>query len=124
MLIPTKNTSEACQYYAVLFGGIDVNDTKYAKLKEHIQDGFKSFAENTGGRVFVPVNAFIGRYLRLMALLEIGENKLLLEDVRSFFGGMVSSTGTLWEYKEKKGSYDHGFASYAAFAIAKAAGKI
>ena len=123
-LIPTKNSSEACQYYALLFGGIDVNDTKYAKLKEHIQDGFKSFAENTGGHVFVPVNAFIGRYLRLMALLEMGENKLLLEDVRAFFGGMVSSTGTLWEYKEKKGSYDHGFASYAALAIAKAAGKI
>jgi hypothetical protein len=30
---------------------------------------------------------------------------------------MIEKTGTLWEYKQHKGSYDHGFASYAVVAI-------
>ncbi|MBQ9745495.1 MAG: hypothetical protein IJW21_01565, partial [Clostridia bacterium] len=123
VLTPARNSSEACQYYAVLFGGIDVCAPEYARLRAHILDEFRSFAENTGGRAFVPVNAFIGRYLCIMALLKMGEHALLLESVKAVFGGMVRSTGTLWEYKQKKGSYDHGFASFAALAITEASKK-
>ena len=115
----TKNSSEACQYYALLFGDIDIDAPEYKFLKKHILDGFCTFAQNTQGREFVPVNAFIGRYLRIMALQKMSEKAILLENIASFFGGMVSSTGTLWEYKQKKGSYDHGFASYAAVALAE-----
>lgn len=119
-LVCTRNSSEACQYYAALFGGIDLDAPEYAHLKAHILDGFESFAQNLGTRAFVPVNAFIGRYLRIMTLLRMGEHEILLENVKAFFGGMVRDTGTLWEYKQKKGSYDHGFASYVAAAIAQA----
>ena len=115
----TKNSSEACQYYALLFGGIDIDSPEYKLLKKHILDGFCTFAQDTQGREFVPVNAFIGRYLRIMALQKMSEKAILLENIALFFGGMVSSTGTLWEYKQKKGSYDHGFASYAAVALAE-----
>lgn len=113
-LVRTRNSSEAGQYYAALFGGINLEDARYAALKAHILNGFDAFAVDLGDRGFVPVNAFIGRYLRMMTLEKMGEKALLLENIRAFFGGMASLTGTLWEYKEQKGSYDHGFASYVA----------
>jgi alpha-L-rhamnosidase len=65
----------------------------------------------------VPVNAFIGFYLKMCALMKMGERELLEKVVKDFFGGMVESTGTLWEYAQRKGSHDHGFASFAAIAI-------
>ncbi len=117
-LVPTRNCSEACQYYAALFGGIDINAPEYAKLKSHMLNGFKTFSSALGARAFVPVNAFIGLYLRIMTLMEMGEKELLLADVKAFFGGMAKDTGTLWENKDKNGSLDHGFASYAAMAMA------
>ena len=111
----TRNSSEAGQYYAILFGGVDLDDPKYQKLKEYVGNSFATF--NTEGRGFVPVNAFIGLYLRILSLMARGERNLLKADLKSFFGGMVASTGTLWEYKQLKGSHDHGFASLAALAI-------
>ena len=111
----TRNSSEAGQYYAVLFGKIDIDAPKYSKLREYVKDGFSSFC--TEGREFVEVNAFIGFYLRLMVLMELGDTVLLEDNIKTFFGNMAALTGTLWEYKEGKGSRDHGFASYAAIAI-------
>ena len=61
-----------------------------------------------------------GAYLRLEALLKMGKKELVLSDIRSFFGHMSQHTGTLWEYRQEKGSKDHGFASYALVAIMKA----
>ena len=78
-------------------------------------DNFSSF--DPTGRSFVPVNAFIGLYVRICALMKLGWTDILEKDIKSFFGGMVEATGTLWEYKQHKGSYDHGFASFAAVAI-------
>ena len=111
----TRNSSEAGQYYALLFGGIDLNSPKYEKLREYVGNSFATF--DTEGRGFVPVNAFIGFYLRICTLMRLGKKELLRQDLKSFFGGMVASTGTLWEYKQFKGSFDHGFASLAALAI-------
>ena len=108
------DTSEAGQYYAILFGGVDMDAPEYKGLKENVLTGFKNRRDD--GRVFVPVNAFIGFYLRICVLMKLGEKEVLRQDLKEFFGGMVSSTGTLWEYKERKGSYDHGFASLAAMA--------
>ena len=114
-LVNTKNSSEAGQYYAILFGNFDINEAKYAKLKAHILEGFCNF--DITDRGFVPVNAFIGFYIKICAMMKLGWFELLEKDVKSFFGGMVEATGTLWEYKQHKGSYDHGFASFAAIAI-------
>ena len=120
-LVNSDHTSEACQYYALLFGDVDLEEPRYSFLKEQI---FKNFADIQGAeRTFVPVNAFIGLYLRLMALLKLGFYDLLLTDVKDFFGGMVEKTNTLWEYRQQKGSYDHGFASFAAVAIWRALNK-
>ena len=111
----TRNSSEAGQYYAILFGDVDLGEPKYEKLREYVGNSFATFDATDRG--FVPVNAFIGLYLRIAALMKLGEKKLLAEDLIGFFGGMVASTGTLWEYKERIGSHDHGFASFAALAI-------
>lgn len=118
----TGNTSEAGQYYALLFGNIDLNAPQYAALKKHVQSRCAGVAES--GRRFVPVNAFIGLYLRIKTLLKLEWHSLLLEDISDFFGGMAEKTGTLWEYRQMKGSFDHGFASYAAYAMCVALEKL
>ncbi len=111
----TKNSSEAGQYYALLFGDLDIADPRYSKLMAHVENSFADF--DATGRGFVPVNAFIGLYLRIWLLMKLGKKELLCADLKAFFSGMVASTGTLWEYKQHKGSYDHGFASFVALAI-------
>ncbi len=125
----TKNSSEAGQYYAILFGNVDIDAPEFSKLKSYVIDGFKTF--NTEGRGFVPVNAFIGFYLRICVLMKLGYRDILEKDIKFFFGGMSELTGTLWEYRLdrkdendesfksriQRGSLDHGFASFAAVAI-------
>lgn len=108
----TGNVSEICQYYAYLFGDIDLDDEKYAKYREHLFSGCKG-AERT----VEPINAFIGLYLRIKTLLQTKQYGLLLDEVEGFFGQMADLTGTLWENRTTGGSLDHGFASYAAYAM-------
>ena len=112
----TQNVSEACQYYGVLFGGVDLADAKYAQLAQHIKNGFANF--NKGDRDFCPINAFIGLYLRMNVLSNLGWNDVIAADVEGFFGDMCDETGTLWECRKDNGlpvgSLDHGFASYVA----------
>ena len=50
------------------------------------------------------------------------KNDILLSDIVGFFGHMGESTATLWEYRERHGSRDHGFASLALVAIRQALG--
>ena len=117
-LVLQDHASEACQYYAILFGGIDWHAQRFAPLKELIVTVFTP--DRTVLPEIIPVNAFIGAYLRIEALLKMGQYDLLLENIRDFFGKMEQRTGTLWEYRQFKGSYDHGFASYAVAAAMKA----
>ena len=120
MLVRQDDCSEACQYYALLFGGIDRNAPQYSELYRLVRNvlGAKRTEEHPE---IAPINAFIGAYLRLEVLLVLGEHELVLESVKDFFGDMASRTGTLWEYRERRhGSQDHGFASYALVAIQKA----
>ncbi len=114
-----EDSSEACQYYAVLFGGIDMDSEKYKELKALIMDVFSPKREGIMPEIF-PINMFIGAYLRMEALLKMKAYELVLRDVVGFFGNMEKYTGTLWEYKQHKGSYDHGFASYALVIIKEA----
>lgn len=114
-----EDSSEACQYYAVLFGGIDLSTPEYSFLKHLITDVFTPDRKEEMPQVF-PVNMFIGAYLRMEALLQMEEYRLVLKDIEEFFGNMEKYTGTLWEYKQHKGSYDHGFASYALVVMQEA----
>ena len=118
-LIRQEHCSEAGQYYAILFGGFDVNEPKYAELKHLVCNVFSA---NRNGALpeIAEINAFIGAYLRLEALLKMKEYRLVLRDVKEFFGCMEAETGTLWEYRQRHGSRDHGFASYALVAMTEA----
>lgn len=111
--------SEICQYYAILFAGIDMNEEKYAELLRLVREVFGAIRKEEVANV-EPINAFIGVYLRLEALLKLEAYDLVIGDVKDFFGNMERLTGTLWENRSIHGSLDHGFASYAAAAMMKA----
>lgn len=118
-LVLQDDISEICQYYAILFAGIEITDEKYRELRRLVREVFGAIRKEDMPEIEV-INAFIGVYLRLEALLKIGENELVINDVESFFGNMEKLTGTLWENRFIHGSLDHGFASYAAVAMMKA----
>ncbi|MBQ8409174.1 MAG: hypothetical protein IJY39_09965 [Clostridia bacterium] len=118
-LVLQNDISEICQYYAILFAGIDMNAPKYAELLRLVRDVFGAIRKEEMPEIEV-INAFIGVYLRLEALLKLKEFDLVLADIESFFGNMERLTGTLWENRSVHGSLDHGFASYAAVAMMKA----
>jgi alpha-L-rhamnosidase len=111
--------SEVCQYYAVRFGLISIDDPKYQILRKYVLDVFgkPNNAEDLGK--IEPANVLMGIYLRMEILLDMKEYRRLIEEVKQFFGGMAEHTGTLWEYKEMVGSLNHGFASYVAVVINK-----
>ena len=112
----TENFSECGQYYAILFGGIDINDEKYAYIKKQVFEGFAEMKENS--ETFTYVDILPGFYLKMWTLMKLGYKEHLTRMIKDFFGEMIDLTGTLWEYNpiRRKGSYDHGFASYAVVA--------
>lgn len=114
-----EDISEICQYYAILFAGIDITDARFAELRRLVREVFGAIRKEEMPEIEV-INAFIGVYLRLEALLKIEEYDLVISDVENFFGHMEKLTGTLWENRFIHGSLDHGFASYAAVAMMKA----
>lgn len=120
-LMRCADCSEAGQYYAILFGGIDMKAPEYAELRHLVLEVFGADRTVLLEEI-APINAFIGAYLRLEALLKMGEKEAVLHSLTTFFGGMAGETGTLWEYRERHGSRDHGFASYALVAMRAALG--
>ena len=113
------HASEVCQYYALLFGGIDSKAPEYAFLMHLITDVFALDRKGAMPEI-IEINVFPGLFLRMDALMKLGEYDLVLTTVEDFFGKMEPYTGTLWEYRQFKGSYDHGFSSIA-YAVMKEA---
>lgn len=118
-LILQKDCSEIAQYYAILFGGFDINKGEYAPLKELVIQKCTTGSTNFPTDI-EPINLFIGVYLRIEALLKLKEYDLVLKDIRLFFGEMGAKTGTLWEHRQTNGSRNHGFASYVLVAMLRA----
>ncbi len=122
----TGNTSETAQYYAIHFGELNLNEERFAFLKNAFENVFGCDHSNYAslGREIAPSNAFMGIYLRIECLLERGMYDRVLEEIKGFFGGMAQLTGTLWEHDNvHSGSLNHGFASYVAAAIRQALGR-
>ena len=115
-LVLQDHASEVGQYYAILFGELDIHSEKYAGLKDLV---LNVFAPDRQGKMpeILEFNMIMGAYMRLELLAKMGEYDLLLHDIKGMFGQMEEHTGTLWEYRIRKGSYDHGICAYAAFAI-------
>jgi len=118
LVVCPEDCSEAGQYYAILFGDVDLRDQTYAYLRDLIYNVFG--ADRKSHPEIHPINAFIGAYLRLEVLLKLEEYRLVMRDIADFFGCMEAETGTLWEYRQEKGSKDHGFASFACVALLRA----
>jgi hypothetical protein len=114
-LINTANVSEAGQYYAILFGRIDVSLPKYAGLLEYVKSGFEGYEAEHGA--LCRINAFIGLYLRVKLLVQLSFVEPLYRTMIEHCLPMAEATGTLWEMKLDTGSLDHGFASYLATAL-------
>ncbi|MBR6787952.1 MAG: hypothetical protein IKM26_08540 [Clostridia bacterium] len=112
-LVQTANTTEVCQYYAFFFHVAD--GESYPELKNIVLNGFGAHRKIKNDYPNVPfANAFIGNYMRMMILMEMGEYTQVLKDIRDYFGFMAEKTGSLWEYDTPRASCCHGFASYVA----------
>ncbi len=112
----TRNTSEACQYYAFFFDcasprGEGALWKTLAGSFGPSRDAAKTFPE-----VF-PANSFIGNYLRIELLSREGMCDQLRNEIADFFVYMADRTGTLWENTHALASCDHGFASHAAHTL-------
>ncbi len=100
--------SETCQYYA-LFMGLCPND----EFKETIKNEFGPMRTDAYPEIGRS-NMFIGNYLRLMWLCDIGEYDRVVNESAEYFSTMAEKTGTLWEHNHPNASCNHGFASVSA----------
>ena len=87
---------------AMVFGG--VREERIALNEDSLWTGYPAFCDQPEDLNQKP--CAIGRIQK--------------NDVKGFFGTMEEYTGTLWEYRQFEGSYDHGFASYALVVIKEA----
>lgn len=122
-LINTGNISETCQYYAFFCGVADAKDKRFNTLADTliIEFGGKKQPDYE----IEPAAPFIGKYLRLIMLLNMKQFTSVLNDISGYFACMAKSTGTLWENDKKEslehgGSLNHGFASFAGVALVMA----
>ena len=116
--------SEAGQYYAALFGGIDLDAPPYRELRRLILEVFSPERKDDDSGI-IPFEMIPGGYLRLTLLSCMKQWDLLLRDIQTIFGPMAAENGTLWEYRSGKGSRDHGLCSYvAALILAAQAGSL
>ncbi len=106
-------SSEASQYYCRWLGLADGNEDEgwNILLKQHGPCP-EHYPENLMlGRCGV----FIGLYIRMELLSQLGYTEILLREMKHLFGYMMSNgPGTLWENLTSEASVNHGFASHAA----------
>ncbi len=118
--VPTVNgnISEACQYYAFRFGlavGERFEPLRRSLINDFTPDGVVAGIERA--------NALMGLYMRMELLAEWDEYERLVSEIRSYYGPMARTSGTLWEHKDGKNSLNHGFASYVAVPLLNIFGK-
>ena len=112
-LVLSGECTECCQYYAFYFGAAD--EKTHPELFNTVVNDFGPGRDVS--KVFpeiAPANAFIGNYLRLDWLMNVGLKEKVKENVLGFFYGMAKKTGTLWELMDPVASCNHGFASHVA----------
>lgn len=106
--------TEVCQYYAFFFGAATA-DTHPELLRTLVED-FGPDRVRTGKWPQIhPANAFIGNYLRLDILMQLGYQDTVRENIEGYFLYMADKTGTLWENVGSTASCNHGFASYVLY---------
>ncbi len=110
-LVPTRNRTETCQYYAFYFGV--ATPTSHPKLWATLRDRFGPERVKRGEfKEIHESNAFIGNVLRLELLSREGLTRQLINESRAYLLYMADRTGTLWEHQNEQASLNHGFASH------------
>lgn len=110
-LISSGERTEVCQYYAFFFGAATAES--HPELLKILVEDFGPDRKNTGAWPQIhPANAFIGNYLRLDILMELGYYDKVRQNIEGYFLYMAEETGTLWENIGDTASCNHGFASY------------
>ncbi len=113
----TSELSETTQYYALMFGVADINDEKYAALRDLVYNVFGKPVMAEKYPNIEPSNALPGLYMRTELMLRWKMYDELVDYIKYFFLPMAEATGTLWEHKNNAASCDHGFASYIGAVI-------
>ena len=110
-VVPTENTTEACQYYA-FFCGV-ATPQSHPELWQKLCVDFHPERRKAGSYADVPpANVFLGNFLRFELLSRYGLNKQLIDEAIALYMPMVELTGTIWEFFKPKASCNHGFGSY------------
>ena len=107
----TDNISEVCQYYA-FFLNIATRES-HNKLFDILMTDFGPHRDFTKTYCMVhPAAPFIGYFLRLDILSQMGRYDELKDNIVGYYYDMASKTGTLWEHADTRASCSHGFSSY------------
>ena len=113
-LVPSGERTEVCQYYAFFFGA--ATPETHAPLLKTLVEDFGPDRTKTGKWPEIhPANAFIGNYLRLDMLMQLGYHDTVRENIEGYFLYMAEKTGTLWENIGTNASCNHGFASHVLY---------
>jgi alpha-L-rhamnosidase len=115
-LVPTRNRTETCQYYAFYF---DIaSPEKNPQLWETLRTAFGPQRRNTGAYPEIPPsNAFMGNVLRLELLSRAGLTDQLAREAIANLLYMAELTGTLWENTSDEASMNHAFESNIVTAL-------
>ena len=110
-LLPTRNRTEVCQYYAYFFDIVTPKTHHELWRLLSTKFGPKRRENNPFPDVHF-ANAFIGNYLRMELLSRYGLEHQMLSEIQSYFMPMAIKTRTLWEHMDVRASCNHGFASH------------
>ena len=110
-LVSSGERTEVCQYYAFFFGAATPQEHPEL-LRILVEDFGPDRAKNGEWPQIHPANAFIGNYLRLDMLMQLGYHDTVRQNIEGYFLYMAEKTGTLWENIGASASCNHGFASY------------
>ena len=115
-LVPTRNRTETCQYYAFYFD--TASPERYPRLWETLHTAFGPGRRITKAYPEIPAsNAFMGNVMRLELLSRVGLTDQLATEAKSYFLYMAELTGTFWENMGNEASMDHAFGSHVIVAL-------
>lgn len=110
-LVPTRNRTETCQYYALYFK--TATRERFPKLWETLHTVFGPKRRLSGAYPEIaPSNALIGSVMRLELLSRAGLTQQLVEEASQYLSYMANLTGTLWENTSNEASMNHAFQSH------------
>jgi len=115
-LVPTRNRTETCQYYAFYFEV--ASEEEYPQLWQTLHTAFGPQRRTTSAFPDIPPsNAFMGNVMRLELLSRAGLTDQLAREALDSLLYMAELTGTLWENTSDEASMNHAFGSHIVTAL-------